>query len=90
STMLLKFCDQLYDQNTRYRQLSGTVAYPSRDIAQEHSAICDAVLARDPDEAARLLLAHYRFTSTFLNHEADGVSASAQVSLASTKSKSTR
>ncbi|MEO1398003.1 MAG: GntR family transcriptional regulator, partial [Pseudomonadota bacterium] len=47
SSILLKFCSQLYDQNIRYRQLSGNKAYPARDVAEEHSAICDAVLARD-------------------------------------------
>ena len=49
SSILLRFCDQLYDQNVRYRQLSGSKAYPKRDIAEEHNAICDSVLARDAD-----------------------------------------
>jgi len=69
SSMLLKFCDQLYDQNVRYRQLSGSKAYPVRDIAEEHSAICDSVLARDADLAAELLVKHYRRTSNFLQEE---------------------
>ena len=67
--MLLKYCDQLYDQNIRYRQLSGAKAYPKRDIAEEHSAICDSVLARDADLAAELLIKHYRHTSRFLGDE---------------------
>lgn len=66
SSMLLKFCDQLYDQNVRYRQLSGKAAYPTRDITTEHGAICDAVLARDIDLASSLLLAHYNHTGEFL------------------------
>ncbi|EFL87722.1 GntR family transcriptional regulator [Ahrensia sp. R2A130] len=66
STMLLKFCDQLYDQNVRYRQLSGTQAYPNRDVAEEHSAICDAVLARDADLASQRLMEHYQQTSIYL------------------------
>ncbi|NKB53452.1 MAG: FCD domain-containing protein [Rhizobiaceae bacterium] len=69
SSMLLKFCDQLYDQNVRYRQLSGTKAYPERDIAEEHNAICDSVLARDADLAAKLLVSHYRRTSNFLGDD---------------------
>lgn len=69
SSILLKFCDQLYDQNVRYRQLSGTKAYPTRDVAEEHNAICDAVLARDADAAARLLVAHYSQTGMFLKNE---------------------
>lgn len=69
SSILMKFCNQLYDQNTRYRQLSGSKAYPSRDVAEEHSAICDSVLARDADLAAKLLISHYQRTSKFLADE---------------------
>ena len=67
SSLLLKFCDQLYDQNIRYRQLSGNTAYPKRDIAEEHNSICDAVLARDADLAARLLVSHFNNTGTFVH-----------------------
>ena len=66
TSMMLKFCDQLYDQNIRYRQLSGKTAYPARDVAEEHNAICDAVLARDGDTAVELLISHYRNTSSFV------------------------
>ncbi len=69
SSMLLKFCDQLYDQNVRYRQLSGSKAYPSRDVAEEHNAVCDAVLARDADTAVSLLMQHYNRTSAFLEDQ---------------------
>lgn len=69
SSILEKFCDQLYDQNVRYRQLSGTKAYPSRDVAAEHGAICDAALARDADHAAELLMAHYTRTGKFLSDQ---------------------
>lgn len=66
SSIMLKFCDQLYDQNIRYRQLSRRSAYPSRDVSEEHKAISDAALTRDGDKASSLLLAHYRRTSTFV------------------------
>lgn len=69
SSLLLKFCDQLYDQNIRYRQLSGSKAYPSRNVAEEHSSICDAVLARDADLAASLLIDHYQHTGNFVYKE---------------------
>ncbi|MGI9507819.1 MAG: GntR family transcriptional regulator, partial [Geminicoccaceae bacterium] len=36
SSILLRFCGQLYDQNIRYRQISGASAYPARDIVAEH------------------------------------------------------
>ena len=71
SSLLLKFCEQLYDQNIRYRHISGGKAYPSRDIAEEHSSICDAVLARDADLAANLLVTHYNHTSGYLRDQLD-------------------
>lgn len=72
SSMLLRFCDQLYDQNIRYRQLSGSTAYPARDVAEEHSSICDAILAADADLAAKLLIQHYNQTSDFLKDRLSG------------------
>ena len=66
SSPLLKFCEQLYDQNIRYRQISGNVAYPERDVAEEHNSICDAVLARDADKAVELLIDHYNHTRTYV------------------------
>ena len=69
SDLLLKFCDQLYEQNIRYRQLSGAKAYPKRDVTEEHNSICDAVLSRDADKAVELLLHHYNNTSIFVKHE---------------------
>ena len=69
SDLLLKFCDQLYEQNIRYRQLSGAKAYPKRDVAEEHNSICDAVVSRDADKAVELLLHHYNNTSIFVRHE---------------------
>lgn len=66
SSPLIKFCDQLYDQNVRYRHFAGKIAYPKRDITTEHGAICDAVLARDADLAVKLLLEHYVHTGEFL------------------------
>lgn len=72
SSILLKICDQLYDQNIRYRQLSSAQAYPRRDVVEEHNAICDAVLARDPVKAVQLLLEHYRYTGQFVHQELSG------------------
>lgn len=69
SSHLLKFCDQLYDQNVRYRQLSGKRAYPTRDIISEHGAMCDAALARDAELAAKLLVEHYDRTGNFLKDQ---------------------
>lgn len=69
SSIMLKFCDQLYDQNVRYRHLSGSKAYPSRDINTEHNAITDAVLERNADLAVDLLMSHYSTTGNFLKEK---------------------
>lgn len=66
SGFLIGFCEQLYDLNIRYRNIAGSVAYPSRNVAAEHQAICDAAIAHDADEAVRLLVAHYTETGEFL------------------------
>ena len=66
SSILLSFCDQLYDQNIRYRHVAGKVAYPKRNIEKEHRAIMEATLDRDVDSAVRGLIDHYRATGTYL------------------------
>ena len=66
SSILMEICDQLYDQNIRYRKLSGPQAYPSRDVNAEHEAIKTATLDRRADEAVDLLIAHYRRTGAYL------------------------
>ncbi|MEM6464673.1 MAG: GntR family transcriptional regulator [Pseudomonadota bacterium] len=66
SDFLIGFCEQLYDLNIRYRNIAGTVAYPSRNVADEHQAICEAAIGRQADEAVRLLIAHYTDTGEFL------------------------
>ena len=66
SSILLNFCNQLYDQNIRYRNVAGKVAYPKRNIAKEHKAIMRAALDRDVEGAVAHLLDHYRTTGSFL------------------------
>ncbi|MEP3279655.1 MAG: GntR family transcriptional regulator [Stappiaceae bacterium] len=66
SSILLKYCDQLYDQNVRYRLLAGSTAYPKRDVNAEHGEISDAILARDEELAVKLLVSHYTNTGKFL------------------------
>jgi DNA-binding GntR family transcriptional regulator len=66
SAILLRFCDQLYDQNIRYRVLSNSMAYRERDTSAEHEAIKEAALARDADLAVERLLAHYARTGSYL------------------------
>ena len=66
SSILLGFCEQLYDQNIRYRHVAGKVAYPKRDIAKEHKAIMRAALDRDAASAVSGLTEHYKATGAFL------------------------
>jgi len=66
SSILLNFCDQLYDQNIRYRHVAGKVAYPKRNITREHRAIMEAALDRDAAAAVASLLDHYRATGSYL------------------------
>ena len=67
SPVLLKFCNQLYDLNIRYRYLAGRMLeYSKRDISKEHTDILNAAVDRDADLACSLLLAHYRNTGAFL------------------------
>lgn len=67
SSILLRFCDQLYDRNIRYRQLAGLRSYPGRNIGTEHQAIAEAALDRDPEVAVQRLTQHYEQTGRFLS-----------------------
>ena len=71
SAILLRFCDQLYDQNIRYRVLSNQAAFHMRDSSAEHEAIKAATLARDADLAVERLLAHYARTGSYLTRRFD-------------------
>jgi DNA-binding GntR family transcriptional regulator len=66
STLLLGFCEQLYDQAYRYRQLAAGRAYPRRQERDEHQAMLEAVLNSDLQEALRLLASHYQKTASFV------------------------
>lgn len=60
SPILLKYCAELCDQNSRYC----FIAYISSDIrpsgSVDHAKIAQAALKRDADLACQLLIAHYR------------------------------
>lgn len=63
---LIAFCAELHDRATRFRNLSNSLAYPQRDVAVEHAALCEATLSRRVEEAAATLERHYRRTAGFL------------------------
>ena len=67
SKVLLKFCNQLYDLNIRYRYLAGrALDYSTRNIGSEHTAIMNAAVDRDTETACHILLDHYQRTGAFL------------------------
>jgi len=67
SPILLRFCEQLYDLNVRYRYLAvSSDGYAQRDVAGEHRAILDAAIAGDVELASSELISHYRNTGAFL------------------------
>lgn len=63
SRPLVEFCEQLADRLFRYRRLSIRKVFTTRHVGDEHRAILDAVLDKDPARAAELLAAHYRRTA---------------------------
>jgi len=72
SPILLRFCDQLYDLNIRYRFLAAKSGrYSEREVANEHQAILDAALGRDEQATAEQLVTHYRLTGDFLADQFD-------------------
>lgn len=66
SSILTRYCEQLYDQNVRYRQLAAAGRSGGRAADKEHAALCEAILGRDADASVRLLLRHYRTTGDAL------------------------
>ncbi len=66
SRWLTAFCEQLYDQAYRYRQLAVKRAYKHRNELDEHRAVVDAILVADPDAACAALQAHYTKTTRII------------------------
>lgn len=67
SPVLMKFCNQLYDLNIRYRYLAGrALGYQKRDIGREHGDILSAAIERDAVLASQRLIDHYEQTGAFL------------------------
>ena len=66
SQTLLRLCNQLYDENNRYRYIArlGPNARPT--VYQEHDALAETALARNVDRAVELLAEHYTATGHLL------------------------
>lgn len=66
--LLLRYCEQLYDLNIRYRYVAAAKdAYSRRDVRTEHQEILEAVLDRDVETASKRLLEHYALTGDYLS-----------------------
>lgn len=67
SPILLRFCEQLYDLNIRYRYLAvKNDSYADRDVAGEHQIILNAAIGGNVEEAVEQLVAHYNKTGGYL------------------------
>jgi len=66
SRWLIGFCEQLYDQAYRYRQLAVRTSYKRRQELDEHKAVVDALLAGDVALACKKLTAHYDKTAQII------------------------
>jgi DNA-binding GntR family transcriptional regulator len=66
SRWLIGFCEQLYDQAYRYRQLAVKTSYKRRQELDEHKAVVDALLAGDIAGACKKLTAHYDKTAQII------------------------
>lgn len=63
SSWLRRFYDVLYDQHKRYRNMARVARDARRDIHGEHTAIKDAALARNVEEALEANEQHIRRTA---------------------------
>ena len=66
SMLLLRFCDQMYDLNIRYRRVAAPPRDADRNVEAEHAAIVESALSRDEDNAVEFLMRHYRCTADFI------------------------
>lgn len=74
SAWMLEFFERLYAATERYRipVLLASDGRGGRDIQAEHSALADAVLARDAARAEALLVAHYQRTADVIRAKMTG------------------
>lgn len=74
SAILLRFCEQLYDLNIRYRYMAAKEPhYQKRDVRAEHAEILEAVVSGNADKAALCLTRHYSLTGDYLSDRLGGL-----------------
>ena len=71
SDYLTKFCEQLYDQNLRFRFLliKNKKNYLARNVNKEHQDILNAVISRDIVSAQKNLVKHYKVTDKYIKED---------------------
>ncbi len=70
SRWMRSFCDSLADEAYRFRQVAAGQNFSSRNEHTEHTAIFEAAIAGDADEAVKLLVQHYTRTATLVASQA--------------------
>jgi DNA-binding GntR family transcriptional regulator len=66
SRFVLDFCRRMSDHAVRYRRLAMRVAYPLRDVTNEHRTLMEAAIDGREDDAVDCLVQHYRRTAGFV------------------------
>lgn len=81
SPILYRYCNQLYDQNIRYRYITRLASDVDRNTDDEHELIMEAALGRDTDQATRRLVDHYTLTGEYLRQALFPASNAADISV---------
>ena len=68
SPWLMRFYETLYDQHKRYRNIARIDRSSRRNVHDEHTAICDAALARDVESLLAANEVHIRRTAEVTGH----------------------
>ena len=63
SERIQQYCEHLFDSSERYRHVGRKAGIKGANREKEHRALMEAVVARDADEAARLITAHFERTA---------------------------
>jgi GntR family transcriptional regulator, carbon starvation induced regulator len=66
SQTLLRLCNQLYDENNRYRYIARLRPEARPAVYEEHDRLAEVALSRDGELAVQLLAEHYTATGHLL------------------------
>jgi GntR family carbon starvation induced transcriptional regulator len=68
-----QYCEHLFDSAERYRHVARRAGLVGSNREQEHREIMEATIARQADEAVRLLNAHFEHTADLVRRVLKGV-----------------